>query len=59
MTLTTVVPQGSILGPSHFLLYINDIENCSRVISFIMYADDTNVFYSSKSLKTAVDTTQK
>jgi hypothetical protein len=27
-----------------FLIYINDIENCSEIISFVMYADDTNAF---------------
>ena len=46
------VPQGSILGPILFLLYINDIENCSKLISFILFADDTNIFYSNKCLKT-------
>ena len=34
--------------PLLFLLYINDIENCSEIISFVMYADDTNAFYSDK-----------
>jgi hypothetical protein len=33
-------------------LYINDIENCSKLISFILFADDTNIFYSNKCLKT-------
>jgi hypothetical protein len=52
MVITSGVPQGSILGPILFLLYINDIENCSKLISFILCADDTNIFYSNKCLKT-------
>ena len=52
MVIKRGVPQGSILGPILFLLYINDIENCSKLISFILFADDTNIFYSNKCLKT-------
>jgi hypothetical protein len=52
MVIKSGVPQGSILGPILFLLYINDIENCSKLISFILFADDTNIFYSNKCLKT-------
>ena len=59
MTISSGVPQCSILGPLLFLLYINDIENCSEIISFVMYADDTNAFYSDKCLKSLMHVMQK
>jgi len=45
------VPQGSVLGPLLFLLYINDITKASTKLNFFLFADDTNLLYANKSLK--------
>ena len=44
MNISCGVPQGSILGPKLFILYINDICNVSKLLHFVLFAEDTNIY---------------
>ena len=48
-TVYCVVPQGLILGPLLFIIFINDLSDCIEHVSVIMYADDTVLYVSHKS----------
>ena len=51
-TITCGVLQGSILAPLLFLILVNDLHKVTKYLDPIMFADNTNIFYSHKNIKT-------
>ena len=57
-TISFGLPQGFVLGPRLFLLYVNDIHQCSTKLKFYLFADDTNILFRWKKFESSWNSSQ-
>jgi len=55
MDITCGIPQGSVLGPKLFLIYINDICKLTKTVKPELFVDDTNIVCSGGNLQELVE----
>ena len=53
------IPQGSIIGPKLFIIYINDLGKAIEKLNFVQFADDTTLYSSGKDLNLLLETVEK